>query len=124
MEAFVRPSPIVTAGIPTSYFFDLGNCSFEMRFKPTHVTDEKPTEIFIPDYFFRGGAEPVISASSGRWMMVRQVQVLRWWHEGLEEQVLKISSGYRHTGTLETLDDSEDYFGLWVAKLYSKCSIM
>jgi hypothetical protein len=124
MEAFVRPSPVVTAGIPTSYSFDLANCCFQLKFNPTRAIDENPTEIFIPDYYFRGGAEPEISISSGRWMMVRQVQVLRWWHEGLEEQSLRITSGYRHIGMLESVDDSEDYLGSWIAKFYSKCRIM
>jgi hypothetical protein len=120
MESYVRPSPIVTAGIPTFYRFDLANCSFELKFKPTRDQDEMPSEIFIPDYFFRG-AEPEISITSGRWLMLRQAQVLRWWHEGLEEQSLKISSGYRHTGMEESVDDSGYYLGLWIAKAYASC---
>jgi len=123
MEAFVRPSPIVTAGIPISHSFDLANCSFDMKFKPTRSTDEFPTEIFIPDYFFRGGTEPEISVSSGRWHMLRPVQVLRWWHEGAEEQELNISSGYRHTGMEESVDDSGYYLGMWIARLYTKCTV-
>lgn len=124
MESYVRPSPIVTAGVLTFYTFDLANCSFEMRFKPTKETDEMPSEIFVPDYIFRGGAETTISVSSGRWSMIRQVQVLRWWHEGLEEQTLKLSSEYRHTGMFETIDNSDFYFGSWIGRIYSKCSIL
>jgi hypothetical protein len=124
MEAFVRPSPIVTAGIPTSYSFDLAKCSFDMKFEPTKPTDEYATEIFIPDYFFREGTEPEISVSSGRWQMLRQVQVLRWWHDGAGEQQLIISSGYRHTGMEESVDDSGYYLGMWVARLFTNCPVV
>jgi hypothetical protein len=106
MEAFVRPAPVVTAGVSTSYTFDLATCTFTMKFQPACETEDKPTEIFIPDYFFRAGCEPEICISSGRWTMHRQVQVLRWWHEGLEEQQLTVSSGYRHLGMEEAVDDN------------------
>ena len=124
MEAFVRPSPIATAGTPISYTFDLANCSFHLKFQPIHKAEEKPTEIYIPDYFFRGGAEPEIAVSSGKWLMLRQVQVLRWWHEGSEEQSLKISSGYRHIGMAESVDDTGYYLGVWIARLMENCTIM
>jgi hypothetical protein len=123
MEAFVRPAPIVTAGEPLSYTFDLANCSFQFKFKPASDTDENPTEIFVPDYFFRRGAEPEISITSGQWTMVRKAQVLRWWHEGSTEQTLRISSGYRHTGMAESVDDSGYYLGEWTAKAYTNCLI-
>jgi len=122
MEAFVRPSPIVTAGIPISYSFDLANCTFTFTFQPT-TEEGKSNEIFVPDYFFRGGAEPQISVTSGQWQMVRKAQVLRWWHKGLQEQTLKVSSGYRHTGMAESVDDSGYYLGAWVASLYNYCSL-
>jgi len=124
MEAFVRPSPIVTAGVPTSYTFDLATCTFTFSFTPTNEMDELPSEIFIPDFFFRGGAEPVISVTSGRWQMVRRAQVLRWWHEGSGEQTLRISSGYRHTGMEESVDDTGYYLGAVVARLLASCKIL
>jgi len=124
MEAFVRPSPVATAGTPISHVFDLADCSFHMKFLPTSESDENPTEIFIPDYFFRGGAEPEISISSGRWVMLRHVQILRWWHEGSGEQSLTIASGYRHVGMSESVDDSDYYLGEWWAQLYSRCVIL
>ena len=123
MEAYVRPSPIATAGIPISYTFDLANCSFLLKLQPIHEMEEKPTEIFIPDYFFRGGTEAEISVTSGRWEMLRQVQVLRWWHEGSGEQSLKISSGYRHTGMEESADDSGYYIGLLIGRVVESCKI-
>jgi len=86
--------------------------------------DELPSEIFIPDFFFRGGAEPVISVTSGRWQMVRRAQVLRWWHEGSGEQTLRISSGYRHTGMEESVDDTGYYLGAVVARLLASCKIL
>jgi Glycoside hydrolase family 5 C-terminal domain len=122
MEAFVRPSPIATAGIATSYTFDLANCSFLLKLDPIHEKEEYPTEVFIPDYFFRGGAEPEITISSGSWIMIRQAQVLKWWHHGSDEQSLKVSSGYRHTGMEESVDDSGYYLGLWVGRLTERCT--
>jgi hypothetical protein len=122
MESFVRPSPIVTAGIPLSYTFDLANCTFTLSFQPS-AEEDKPSEIFIPDYFFRGGAEPEISVTSGEWQMVRRVQVLRWWHKGSGVQTLKISSGYRHMGMAESVDDTGYYLGVWVAEFYNYCRI-
>ena len=122
MEAFVRPSPIVTAGAPISYSFDLANCSFTFTFQPT-AEEDKPSEIFIPDYFFRAGAEPEIATTSGRWEIVRRAQVLRWWHKGVGEQTLKISSGYRHIGMAESVDDSGYYLGLWMANIYNYCRL-
>jgi len=95
-----------------------------MKFEPTKPTDEYATEIFIPDYFFREGTEPEISVSSGRWQMLRQVQVLRWWHDGAEEQQLIISSGYRHTGMEESVDDSGYYLGMWIARLFTNCPVV
>ena len=125
MEAFVRPSPIVTAGVPTSYTFDLANCSFLFKFIPFEGTDDNPTEFFLPDYFFRGGAEPEVSISTGRWECYRQVQVLRWWHEGSGEQTLKITSGYRHTGMAETVEDAGAYYlGDWLARILIQCKIL
>ena len=124
MEAFVRPSPIVTAGIPISYTFDLATCTFQMVFQPMSESTEHPTEIFIPDYLFRGEAEPEISITEGgRWCIVRKAQILRWWHEGLGQQTLRISSGYRHAGMAESVVDSEFYLGGLVAETYSRCSI-
>jgi hypothetical protein len=123
MEAFVRPAPIVTCGIPTSYTFDLANCSFQFKFMPFSENEDHPSEIFIPDYFFRGGAEPEVAVSTGRWESIRPVQVLRWWHEGAGEQELNISSGYRHTGMEESVDDSGYYLGMWIARLYTKCTV-
>ena len=124
MEAYVRPSPVATAGVPISYTFDLANCSFVLKLQPVHETEEKPTEIFIPDYFFRGGAEPEICVSSGRWQMLRQVQVLRWWHERSGEQTLTISSGYRQTGMEESVDDSGYYIGLLIGRAVASCKIL
>lgn len=62
--------------------------------------------------------------STGRWECIRPVQVLRWWHEGSGEQTLRISSGYRHTGMAETVDDAGTfYLGDWVARILIQCKI-
>jgi Glycoside hydrolase family 5 C-terminal domain len=123
MEAFVRPCAIATAGTPVSQTFDLANCSFQCKFLPTTASTEEPTEIFIPDYFFRGGAQPEVSVTSGRWEMVRKAQVLRWWHEGEKEQTFRISSGYRHTGMVESVDDTGYYLTEWANMIYTNCIV-
>src|SRR5438046_797877 len=92
-EAFVRPSPVVLAGTPKSYGFDMRSCTITLSMKPfvEEPPEDAPTEIFIPEYFFQD-CEPEISVSSGRWIMFRPGQVLRWWHSGIGEQSLKVSS--------------------------------
>lgn len=126
MEAFVRPSPIVTAGTVPSYTFDLAKCTFEMTFRSAARDDELPTEVFIPDYFFRGGAEPEVSVSSGKWEFVRPAQVLRWWPETPGEQKLRVVSGYRRMGMEESQEESEYYIGMRIVKFFQKmkCTIL
>jgi len=55
--------------------------------------------------------------------MVRKAQVLRWWHEGSTEQTLRISSGYRHTGMEESVEETGYYLGDWFSRLYARCVI-
>lgn len=120
-EAFVRPSPIVVAGIPKAYGFDMRTCSFSLSMVPLEVApaENSPTEIFLPEYFFQD-CEPEISVSSGRWIMYRPGQILRWWHSGKEEQKLTVSSAYRKQGVVGIVNDDVEgwYYG------YGKCQIM
>lgn len=120
-EAFVRPSPIVVAGIPKAYGFDMRSCSFSLSMIPLEEVpaENSPTEIFLPEYFFQD-CEPEISVSSGRWIMYRPGQVLLWWHSGLEEQKLTVSSGYRKEGVVGIANDDVEGWYYW----YGKCQIM
>jgi hypothetical protein len=121
MEAFVRPSPVVVAGIPKSYGFDMRSCSFSMTMAPYEEdpSEDAPTEIFIPEYFFQDG-EPEINLSSGRWLMHRSGQVLQWWHSGSGEQSITISSPYRKEGVVGTADEDDN--GWYYS--YGRCGIM
>lgn len=120
-EAFVRPSPILIAGTPKLYGFDMRSCRFSLTMVPyTHEPPEDaPTEIFVPEYLFQD-CEPEIWVSSGRWIMYRPGQVLRWWHAGSGEQTLKISSGYKREGLVGTMDDDVEGWYYWDRK----CQIM
>jgi hypothetical protein len=120
-EAFVRPSPIVVAGIPKAYGFDMRSCSFSLSMVPFEEApaENSPTEIFLPEYFFQD-CEPEISVSSGRWIMFRPGQVLRWWHSGIEEQKLTVSSAYRKEGVVGIVNDDVEGWYYW----YGKCQIM
>ena len=120
-EAFVRPSPVVIAGIPKAYGFDMRSCSFSLTMVPFEDSpaEDSPTEIFLPEYFFQD-CEPEISVSSGRWIMHRPGQVLQWWHSGAEEQKLTISSAYKKEGVVGTVDDDVEGWYYW----YGKCQVM
>jgi hypothetical protein len=110
-EAFVRPSPIVVAGTPKSYGFDMKSCTFSMTMMPfeSQPPEDAPTEIFIPEYFFED-CEAEVTVSSGRFMMVRDAQVLRWWHSGSGVQSLKVASEYTKEGVVGTVDSDEAWY--------------
>jgi len=120
-EAFVRPSPIVVAGKPKSYLFDMRTATFTLSMIPhSHEpAEDAPTEIFLPEYLFED-CEPVISPSSGRWIVYRPAQVLRWWHYGSGEQTITITSAYRRDGVIGTADDDVEGWYYW----NGKCGIM
>lgn len=121
LEAFVRPSPVVVAGIPKSYGFDMRSCTFSLIMIPFKESpaEDAPTEIFLPEYFFHDN-EPEITVSSGRWEAYRPGQVLRWWHSASGEQSLRITSGYRREGLVGTDNDDVEGWYYW----NSKCQIM
>jgi hypothetical protein len=113
LEAFVRPSVVVVAGQPITYGFDMRSCTFSLEMIPfeEHDADDGPTEIFLPEYFFRN-KEPEISVSSGNWTLRRSCQVLQWWHHGLEKQRMEISSDYRRERVVGTTKSAgQPYWG-------------
>jgi Glycoside hydrolase family 5 C-terminal domain len=120
-EAFVRPSPILVAGTPKSYGFDMRSCRFSLTMVPytCEPPEDAPTEIFVPEYLFQD-CEPEIWVSSGQWIMYRPGQVLRWWHAGSAEQTLKISSGYKRDGFVGIADNDVEGWYYW----NGKCKIM
>ena len=120
-EAFVRPSPIVVAGTPKSYSFDIRSCTFTMSMEPFQEDppEDAPTELFLPEYLFKD-CEPEISVSSGRWIVYRPGQILRWWHSGLGKQSLRVLSAYKKEGVVGTADSDIDGWYYW----NGKCQVM
>jgi hypothetical protein len=121
LEAFVRPSPVVVAGIPKSSGFDMRSCTFSLIMVPFREAppEDAPTEIFLPEYIFQD-CEPEITISSGRWEMHRSGQVLLWWHSASGEQSIRITSAYTREGLVGTEDDDIEGWYYW----NSKCQIM
>jgi hypothetical protein len=121
LEAFVRPSPVVVAGIPKISGFDMRSCTFSLIMVPFREAppEDAPTEIFVPEYFFQD-CEPEITVSSGRWEMHRPGQVLLWWHSASGEQSIRIKSAYTREGLVGTEDDDIEGSYYW----NSKCQVM
>ncbi|KAK9446877.1 glycoside hydrolase superfamily [Limtongia smithiae] len=80
IEAFVRPFPLLTSGIPRNWGFDLRTATFSMDIDATEDrAEDLPTEIHVPDFHFPNG-DLVVEISTGRWELDHQAQLLRWWH--------------------------------------------
>lgn len=95
-EAYVRPSPLATAGKLLESGFDLRNCVFTFRLLADKSTGEdRPTEIFLPEFHFpKDKCE--VEVSGGKWSIGNYeedggiMQKLKWWHnEG--EQWIKVT---------------------------------
>lgn len=125
-EAYVRPSPISTAGKIVNYGFDLRNCVFTMTLraqKPT--TEEEPTEVFLPEFHFPSD-KCSVEVSGGKWKISTDdadggmIQRLRWWHvEG--EQKLKVTGVQRRQNMSLGKEEEEGYLDQCQQ---SKCSVM
>ncbi|OBT89991.1 hypothetical protein VE02_01613 [Pseudogymnoascus sp. 03VT05] len=94
-EAYVRPSPIATAGKLLQSGFDLRNYTFTMRLTADSATaEDNPTEVLLPEFHFPSD-KCVVEVSGGKWSIGHfdedggMTQKLKWWHnEG--EQWLKV----------------------------------
>lgn len=125
-EAYVRPSPIATVGKILSYGFDLRNCIFDFKLH-AHIasTDERPTEIFLPEFHFpKDNCDIVVS--SGKWTISiddedgGMIQKLRWWHvEG--EHSIKVTGMQRRQNMKLGKEEEEGYLDQCQQ---SKCSVM
>lgn len=124
-EAFIRPSPIYTAGTLQSTGFDLRNGMFSLSLihKSSPATSSAdnntfPTEIFLPQYHFPS-EEIDIKVSSGKWSISFEngfegdngtagFQILRWWHgSGKQNLIVK---GARRQVSSTVREDEEGYF--------------
>lgn len=113
-EAYTRPSPIKTNTQLLSHQFDLQSCIFTMSLAAkSPVEQDTPTEIYLPDFHFPEG-QSVVSVSNGEWNIdfiesgTAKVQVLRWWHDG-GEQNIKIEGVKRKPGQSSVSDNDVGY---------------
>lgn len=128
-EAFIRPSPVYTAGVIESSGFDLAKATFKMTVKAEKPAEEEwPTEIFIPEIHFPDAEGAVeVKVEGGRWELDRERSVLRWWNE---EGVRKIEVKGREVGTWGLVGEEGGVTGVGlaagVADFYGKwqCAIM
>ncbi|KAK9243511.1 glycoside hydrolase superfamily [Lipomyces tetrasporus] len=98
VEAFCRPFPLVTVGVPQEYGFDINNAVFTMEIYAEEEVASKlvPSEIHVPDFHYPNG-DLQVEVSSGRWELDRPNQILRWWHDGGKQtiQIIGIRGGQR-----------------------------
>lgn len=113
-EAYVRPSPIATAGDVVSYGFDLRNATFTMSLMAAAVaTEEAPTEVFLPEFHFPRD-DTNVQVSSGKWsisvddMDGGMTQRLRWIH-GAGEQKITVIGVRRRQGMALGKEEEEGY---------------
>ena len=126
-EAYVRPSPIATAGDVKSHGFDLRNCVFTLSvWAPKPTQDQAPTEIFLPEFHFpRDNVD--VKVSGGKWTISVDdadgglMQKLRWWH-GEGEQTMKIKGVMRRQGMAMGKEEEEE--GYLDQCLKSRCTLM
>lgn len=113
-EAYVRPSPISTAGDVKQYGFDLKNCVFTFSLAAEKATEEThPTTIFLPEFHFpRGRTE--VEVSGGKWSIEIEdfdgstIQKLRWWH-ALGDQNIKVTGVTQRQNELMGSEEDEGY---------------
>lgn len=136
-EAFIRPSPIYTAGTLQSTSFDLRNATFTLsviRESSSTISsaenDTFPTEVFLPQYHFPR-EESNIKVSSGKWTITVEnelegdqgtvnVQILKWWH-GSGKQNLIVKGVRRHRAS--TRNEDEDGYIAQCSQA-PQCSVM
>lgn len=125
-EAYVRPSPIVTAGDVLSYGFDLKSCLFTLSvIAPASTKQDAPTEIFLPEFHFPRD-HTAVEVSGGKWTISlddvngARLQKLRWWH-GEGEQSMSVKGMVRRFGKVSETDEEDGYLGQYWP---TNCSIM
>ena len=138
-EAYVRPSPLRTAGRLLSHGFDLRGATFSLALRcdegvaPATATADgnAPTEVFLPEFHFPP-ADLRVEVSSGRWSVATDdadngmglVQRLRWWH-GAGEQNLRVFGVKRKLGGADASAEGEDDVGyLEQCGQTARCGVM
>ncbi|KUJ14812.1 glycoside hydrolase [Mollisia scopiformis] len=108
------------------YGFDLRNCIFTFKLHAHKAgTDEKPTEIFLPEFHFPKD-KCDIEVTAGKWTISTDdadggmIQRLRWWHvEG--EHSIKVTGVQRRQNMALGKEEEEGYLDQCQQ---SKCSVM
>ncbi|KAG8529356.1 endo-1,4-beta-glucanase [Bacidia gigantensis] len=113
-EAYVRPSPIATVGDVVNYGFDLRNCIFTFSLDCKEAaTNDRPTEIFIPEFHFPRDLVQV-EVSSGKWTISVDdadggwIQRMKWVH-GVGQQKVTIRGVQRRQGMALGKEEEEGY---------------
>ncbi|KAI5806213.1 glycoside hydrolase superfamily [Geopyxis carbonaria] len=118
-EAFVRPSPVYTAGTIIASGFDLAKTTFTLKLAAQRATDEAaPTELFVPPFHFPKD-DTQVEVSGGKWEYDADRSVLRWWHNEGEQEIVVRGVGRRKIWGGE----EEGYFEMF-ARNYGQCSVM
>ncbi|KAI9800228.1 MAG: hypothetical protein M1825_004212 [Sarcosagium campestre] len=114
-EAYVRPTPLATAGSIQEFGFDLRRCIFNLSLiAATSPQDAAPTEIFLPEFHFPE-AQTTVEVSGGKWSIsideegAGTIRKLRWWH-GEGAQSLKIQGAMRRPGIAIGKEEEEESF--------------
>lgn len=126
-EAYVRPSPIATAGKVKTYGFDLRNSTFNLVVSAhAATTPDAPTEVFLPDFHFPRD-ELDVEVTGGKWEIRVDdtdhgpVQRLKWWHaEG--EQTMKVKGTTRRAAG--AMVGREEEWGYLDQCRQAQCSVM
>lgn len=125
-EAYVRPSPICTAGTIFKSGFDLRNCVFTFTLNaPKATAEDVPTEIFLPEFHFPKD-KCSVDVTGGKWSISTDdadgglIQRLRWWHaEG--EQSIRVTGMMRRQNMALGKEEEEGYLDQCQQ---SKCVVM
>lgn len=80
LGAILRPYACKVAGLPLRTAWDEARQTLHFRWKNGTVSCYAPTEIYVPDYLFRG-IKPRIVLSDGRYEYVPEEQTLRVYHD-------------------------------------------
>lgn len=109
-----------------NYSFDLRNCIFNFKLQaPDATTEDKPTEIFLPEFHFPKDKCDV-EVTGGKWSISTDdmdggmIQRLRWWHSD-GEHTIKVTGVQRRQNMALGKDEEEGYMDQCQQ---SKCSMM
>ncbi|GAB7365833.1 hypothetical protein MBLNU230_g7165t1 [Neophaeotheca triangularis] len=132
-EAYVRPTPIATAGDILDYGFNLRNCVFTLQLSCKNPAPaDAPTEIFLPGFHFPADKLSV-TTSGGKWSLSADEgegeakglqQVLKWWHPAGQELKLEVSGVKRRVGMVMGREEEEPGYLQQYVQMGKSCAVM